>query len=162
MAKSKTSTRSRRAARSAKLSLNRMLSDVKQPLAIVGGMVIGKFAGDLLDKGLNATSNVAGVKGLKGLRGLPAGLLKSLILIGGGLTAKQLIRNPILQDLGVGMATFGGATLIQNVVNLPIKVTTNELPPPAGVGRLGSPAGRMVKPMLDTTKIPDLSNPVVL
>ena len=101
MAKSKTSTRSRRAARSAKLSLNRMLSDVKQPLAIVGGMVIGKFAGDLLDKGLNATSNVAGVKGLKGLRGLPAGLLKSLILIGGGLTAKQLIRNPILQDLGV-------------------------------------------------------------
>jgi len=154
MATSRKRARSQRAA-SAKLSLNRMLSDVKQPLAIVGGMVIGKFAGDLLDKGINTATTTAGFKGLKGLKGIPTGLVKSLVLIIGGLAAKQMISNPIAKDLGVGMATFGGATLIQNTINLPIKVTTNELPPAAGMGRLGSPAGRQVKPML-----PETPNPV--
>jgi len=134
-----------------------MAGDVKEPLAIVGGMVVGKLAGDLLTK---ATASAAGIKGLKGLKGLPAGLLTSVLLVGGGLAAKQLLKNPTLKSVGVGMATYGGIIIIQDTINLPVSVTPNPaLPPPAGMGRLGTPAKRMVTPS-NSGQAP--GNPVVL
>lgn len=127
----------KQAIKSAKLSLSKMAEDVKDPAAIIGGMVIGKFASDLLDKALNTTSTVSGLKGITSL----SALIKPAILIGGGLAAKQLVKNPIIKNVGIGIAAYGGASAISSVVSIPGLSTTTPAVvalPPATVTGLGA------------------------
>ena len=100
---------------SAKLSLKKMVSDVKDPLAIVGGMIVGKIVGDLYDTAMAKTSTVAGLRGVTSI----TPFVKPVVLIGAGLAAKQLLKNPLLKNVGIGVAAYGGATALNNVVNIP-------------------------------------------
>lgn len=119
----------KQAIKSAKLSLKKMAEDVKDPAAIIGGMVLGKLASDMLDKALATTSTVSGLKGVTSM----GSILKPALLIGGGLAAKQLVKNPIIKNVGIGIAAYGGAVAISSVVAIPglSSSTTQKALPPA-------------------------------
>lgn len=108
-------TNTKRKIASAKLSLQKMASDIKDPAAIVGGMVIGKLAGDMLDKAITTTKAVAGLKGFDNLNTF----IKPIVLIGGGLAIKQLVKNPLIKNIGIGAASYGGAVAVQGIINIP-------------------------------------------
>jgi hypothetical protein len=78
-------------------------------------MVGGKIAGDAIDSMLNKTSTVAGL----GAVGSMGAYVKPVALVAIGLAAKQLIKNPFAQNVGIGVAAYGGAIGIQSVVNIP-------------------------------------------
>jgi len=125
----------KRAIQKAKLSFSKMASDVKDPAAIVGGMVVGKVLGDFLDEAITKGTAVAGLKGFDSV----TSFIKPVLLIGGGLAAKQLVKNPLLKNVGIGMAAYGAATAIQGVVNIPQLSSFNNPPatttaPVAGLG----------------------------
>jgi|GEM_PF-3317111 len=126
-------SKNKRTIASAKLSLKKMASDVKEPLAIVAGMVIGKFASDILDKGFAKAQTVSGINGLNGT---VSSIAKPVLLIGGGLAAKQMLKNPILKNIGIGVAAYGGATGVTEILNLPVLSniigSTPALPPAGG------------------------------
>ena len=98
-----------------KLSVQKMVSDVKAPAAIVLGMVGGKIVGDMLDNILKKTSTVAGL----GAVASAVSYVKPIALVVIGLSAKQLVKNPFVQNVGIGMAAYGGAMGIQSVINIP-------------------------------------------
>lgn len=100
---------------SAKLSLKRMVSDVKDPAAIIGGLVIGKVAADLIDKAMTQASTVKGLSGIKSAKEL----VTPAILVVGGLAAKQMLKSPIAKNIGIGVASYGGAVAVNSIVNLP-------------------------------------------
>ena len=140
--KAKTHHKAHRTIQAAKLSLKKMLTDVKDPAAIIGGMVVGKLAGDLLDKAINKTSTVAGLRGI----GSMSNFIKPVVLIGAGLAGKQMLKNPLLKNVGIGVAAYGGAIGVNNVVNIPqlsafgTGVTTTT--PPAATSGFGTIARR--------------------
>ena len=119
----------------AKLSLAKMAGDLKDPAAIIGGMVIGKFGSDLLDKAIGTTSTVSGLKGINSI----GQVIKPLILIGGGLAARTLLKNPIVKNAALGVAAYGGAVAISSVVSIPgLSTTTTQVAlPPATTGTSG-------------------------
>jgi len=139
------SNKTKRAVQAAKLSLQKMVSDVKTPAAIILGMVGGKIAGDAIDSMLNKTSTVAGL----GAVGSMGAYVKPVALVAIGLAAKQLIKNPFVQNVGIGVAAYGGAMGIQSVINIPqlqnfgAPVATPPVTPPVsgfrGVGYLPRP-----------------------
>ncbi len=135
-----TRRRSHRTMASAKLSLSKMVSDVKDPAAIIGGLVAGKIIGDMLDKAVSTTATVAGLRGISSVKEL----LKPAILVGAGLAAKQLLKNPILKNVGIGVAAYGGAVAVNSIVSIPqlstfganTAASNNQKPPVAGLGLL--------------------------
>ena len=106
--------KTKRVVQKAKLSIQKMVSDVKTPAAIILGMVGGKIAGDAIDSMLKKTSTVAGL----GAVGSMGEYVKPVALVAIGLAAKQLIKNPFVQNIGIGVAAYGGAIGIQSVVNI--------------------------------------------
>jgi len=142
MSKTKsTRTRTRKAIAYAKLSLSKMVSDAKQPAAIIGGMIVGKIASDLLDKGFNAASST-----VSGLNGTVKTIAKPVILAGAGLIGMQMLKNPIARNVAIGVAAFGAANAVTEGLNIPIfaKITggggTKALPPAPTTSGLGNPA----------------------
>jgi hypothetical protein len=142
MAKTK-SNKTRKVIARARLSLKKMVTDAKQPAAIIGGMIVGKLAADLLDKGFNAAATK-----VSGLNGTVKSVAKPVIITGAGLAAMQMLKNPLLRNMGIGIAAFGGATAITEAFNLPVfeKITGGSktytaLPPStATTSGLGDPA----------------------
>lgn len=143
-------TNHKKTIQSAKLSLSKMATDIKDPAAIIGGMVLGKLASDVLDKAITTGGTVAGLKGLKGFDSVKS-FIKPAILIGGGLAAKQLLKNPLLKNVGIGVAAYGGAVAVQSVVNIPqlsnFNPATTPTNPVAGLGYIPR------RPMLPTRTI---------
>ena len=143
MSKTKsTRTRTRRAIAHARLSMSKMFADAKQPAAIIGGMIVGKIASDLLDKGFNAASTT-----VSGLNGTVKTVAKPIILCAAGLVGMQMLKNPIAKNVAMGIATFGAANAVTEGLNIPVfaNITGGSAPiaiPPiattAGFGNAGN------------------------
>ena len=134
---STTKSKTRKTIANAKLSMKKMASDVKDPLAIVGGMVVGKLASDLLDKGF---TKVQTVSGLKGLNGTVQSVMKPLILIVAGLAGKQMLKNPLMKNASLGVAAYAAAEAVTEAFNLPVLQKISGTTPaalPAATGTAG-------------------------
>jgi hypothetical protein len=114
-----------------------MAGDLKDPAAIIGGLVVGKIVGDLLDTAINKTATVAGLRGISSAKEL----VKPAILVAAGLAAKQLLSNPLLKNVSLGVAAYGGAIAVNSIVNIPQLSSFSTATPPAVAG-LGSPLYR--------------------
>lgn len=120
--------------------MSKMVSDAKQPATIIGGMIVGKIASDLLDKAFNFASSK-----VSGLNGTVKTVAKPVIITGAGLIGMQMLKNPIARNIAIGVAAVGAANAVSEVFNFPVfsKITGSSpvpaLPPTPTTAGLGNP-----------------------
>lgn len=110
----KTARRKRRASGTPtrKLDLKNMVSEVKNPLLIIGGLWIGSQVAKVLDK--NVTPTVNGLLGLDAVEGKK--MVTPIILTAGGLIASQMVPNHNVKMVSYGVAGTGLAILAKNML----------------------------------------------
>jgi len=110
----KTARRKRRASGTPtrKLDLKNMVSEVKNPLLIIGGLWIGSQVAKVLDK--NVTPTVNGLLGLDAVEGKK--MVTPIILTAGGLIASQMVPNQNVKMVSYGVAGTGLAILAKNIL----------------------------------------------
>jgi len=98
---------SKRGSSITKISVGKMLKDIKTPMMLIVGFVAGKQVGLFIDK---ATNHVEGIVGVDG-----KALIKPIGTIAIGMAVSQIAKSTEFKTIGYGIAVQGGFALLKDV-----------------------------------------------
>jgi len=88
-----------------KITVKKVIDEIKVPVGLIGGMIVGNFGGKTIDKLLKVNPALSGIN--------PKSLAKPLVLLTAGVGGAMLLKDQNLKLVASGIAASGIASSVK-------------------------------------------------